>query len=464
MRGSGLRSFECLLALIAMLLSACAHVPPQPSDSSTPPVDVTIYHAKGGIQDPAGTIIKRPGDNVRIRIANTNTHCYAFNQTVTPTTTRNEETPAVAIQRFDEDVFFNARYDGTPLTITIAAFRRDTSSACDPGGERKPGQDPGPWQINVTTDGWDLAFSGAFTGDKLTDPVFSIKPGSEPSPTPGGQSTPGYFVTQEHGRQDKYRLGSAAMVHLYHTDPNALGWRGINWAPVSFGLGVGDSAHVRYYLGTGVRFDKKLFLTVGSVFGPVKALPSSVGADGFTTDANALAATSSRTLRKIFFSVSYSFIGVGADAFKGPFGTATPAPSGSSSNQKAPGGSGEHLAIAIDTTTANATKDYTISVKNDGTSDVDNAALDHQVPGGAKATFAVNGGSTCGVDSSTAVAEIKTPLSLKKGSTCEYAIKLAKSSIAASTPKTAVATVTVKTSSNSFTEDKVSPISIKLHD
>jgi len=100
------------------------------------------------------------------------------------------------------------------------------------------------WTVNVTTYGWTVGFAGAFTGDKLTDPVFSLRPGKQVAAD--GTTADGFFVERRKGSEDSVKLGAATMIHLFYSDPNKfrLG-PSLTWAPLTFGLGIGDSSQAR---------------------------------------------------------------------------------------------------------------------------------------------------------------------------------------------------------------------------
>lgn len=431
-----MKAYLFAAALGLILCSSCATTKPvaTPVDIHNTPVDVTIDHL-GGTISPGGLIRKRPGDIVHIQIANTSRECFQFNVVTAPT-------PGVAANNVPEleTLDFGVRYDGDPITITIAAYKKNND--CPTLPERKPGDTPGPWEIKVANDGWDLAFAGAFTADNLTDPTFTIEETTPAKPavpmvgnTPAQDAQPAkYTIFKEQG--DRVRLGSAAMVHLYHTEPDPLGRGGVNWVPFSFGLGVGDSAHVRYYLGTGVRFDKKLFLSAGAVLGSQKTLnrrPS----DGITTDANFLTSHGgSRTAAKFFFSVSYSFIGVGPEAFKGPFTAVAPAPA------PAP----EPTEPKIEATpTSPGDGTFQLSVSNSGAEA--KGVLDLPFPQGLTGTWTVSpsGAAQCG-DLPTAQNGEKSltrTIDLPKDGSCDYTVTLLP---AASVPQKAMLHTTVTAS------------------
>src|SRR5437879_2009037 len=81
-------SFRTSIAtfLVVFATLACRSTQPTtPADASTSQPDVVIDHNGGGNPNPAGTILKRPGENVHIQVRNTNTSCFSFNTTVAPT-------------------------------------------------------------------------------------------------------------------------------------------------------------------------------------------------------------------------------------------------------------------------------------------------------------------------------------------------------------------------------------------
>lgn len=401
----------------------------QPVDVHNTPVDVTIDHLAGTIS-PAGLIRKRPGDIVHVQIVRTDLSCFTFNvkTALTP--------PGVTTQSVTEPsdvVDFGVRYDGDPLTITISAVKL-TGATCSLV-ERKTGGDLGPWEINVANDGWDLAFAGAFTADNLTDPTYTIEQSS--AATSAGDPAK-YKIFKTKG--DQVRLGSAAMVHLYHTEPDPNGKGGVNWVPFSFGLGVGDTAHVRYYLGTGARFDKKLFLNAGVVLGSQKTL-SNIPADRTTTEANFLTSHGgSRTAAKFFFSVSYSFIGVGPDNFKGAFTSVAPAPAPPAQPPADPD-------VNADVTKAGASDSFTYKLEvSNGGGNADNVTIDSTFPATvAKASWKVKatGGAQCGSDQTDQAKFHIASVSLPKGGGCEYDVTLDKPA-AFTAPTDVTTTVTDK--------------------
>jgi len=190
-----------------------------------------------------------------------------------------------------------------------------------------------------------------------------------------------------------------------------------------FGLGVGDNSNVRYLLGTGIRFDKKLFLTVGAVLGPQKTL-SNIPKNGMTPDANFLKTNGgTRTAGKLFFSVSYSFIGVGADTFRKPFSSIlTPQPSNSTTSGGGGDGSDDpNISVEAKSQAADT---YTLVVENTG-ADAMGAALVHNFPSGvtAKWTVTATGNAVCGELPTDPESSLTRTIDLPKKGKCEYVVK-----------------------------------------
>ena len=164
------------------------------------------------------------------------------------------------------------------------------------------------WVIPVFTHAWTLDFSGAFTFDRLINPVYYLEPGTQTDPI---QNVPqnGFFVRRNTKAEDGVGLGAAAMVHLYHTKYLRFLKKTFTWAPLAFGLGVGANTETRYYLGTSARVGDVLFLTAGAVFGKVDRLPANLAEGGFVAEANALATLPRRSKVALFLGISYAFAG-----------------------------------------------------------------------------------------------------------------------------------------------------------
>jgi len=297
------------------------------------PIEVTFSHAGTG-PTTIGDVHAASGQIVKIKVTDTNTHCFTFNPTVVsnPQIARALESKGLSA---NETVEFDLEMRDDPLEVTIEA-RKGSDPQCDTLGlsERLTGKQPPPWKVRILREGWDVAFAGAYTADTVTNPVFGLVAGQKQIDPAPAAKTAGFFVKSFPKQEDAYRLGAAAMVHVFHTSPSAFSWHDISWTPVSFGLGVGEASQVRYFLGSGVRFGSKFFLTGGVVVGSVKTLPAGLIANnaddpaGFTTNANALGAMGSKTRAGAFVGVSYTFAGVGPSSFTGPFTAVQPAVAG----------------------------------------------------------------------------------------------------------------------------------------
>ncbi len=297
---------------------------------------VDIDH-RTGIQDPEGSIQLEQGEELTINIIHTFQECFKYNFEAVPVTPPKSaiqgDTPPPPLQ--EKTVTFHVNHDRSFGSYKITITKKDDltgtlKTQCDAVSPQKPDT----YTVTVGTYGWTLGFAGAFTADKLTDPVFSLHPGTQQGAD--GQPTKGYFVEKNKGAEDSFRLGSAAMIHLYHSNPNRLKFLGIRhydiyWAPLSFGLGINGGSQAHYFLGTSVKFGDQAFLTVGGVFGPRKRLPD--GITNFTTDQNALSSLPTKNGSALFVGISYTFISVSKDTFQSLFKEKTPAAPSQGSGQ-----------------------------------------------------------------------------------------------------------------------------------
>lgn len=360
---------------VALLAVGCASTSRQPLT----PYDIVINHSSG-VMSPVGLLKKRPGEIVKVQIRETNLDCFIFNPTVTEQAQEQRRSARSARREAKTTEEFEVLYDGVPLELTIEAVKKPNVSGCANLVEFKQGGDRPPWKILIKTDGWDLAFAGAFTADGLTNPEFEAVPATRTKMD--GTTETGVTLREVERGRDEARLGAAATVHLYHTDPERIGMWSVNWVPVSFGLGIGENSQTRYYLGTGLKFDRKLFLTVGMAIGSVNYMPTGLDANNFTTNTNILSLIPSRTERTWFAGISYSFAGVGPDAFRGPFSAVKPAPAGGQSTGDT--GSGDDKAeakVEVSVTTAGANAKYSFDVSNVGEADGE-FKIAHKAPTG----------------------------------------------------------------------------------
>jgi uncharacterized repeat protein (TIGR01451 family) len=365
-----MRTF-CILSFCLLILTVgCKTI--STTVTTTPPgleagFDVVIDH-QTGIQNPSGLLKKNAGELVNVKVKNTSLACFYFTQTEQSSQTSHT-------LAFTDQVTWSIVHDGTPKDYTITPHLR-TGAPAECQGMRTD-----PWVIRVSTDDWTIGFAGAFTADRITDPVYSLIPATQKDAA--GNSVSGFTITRRKDLEDREHLGTAAMIHLYHSDDRRFALWHINWAPVSFAVATGDSGQTRYYLGTGFRFSDKLFLTAGFVGGPQKRLNDKFTSGGFTTDSTAINTLGTRMTVAPFLSLSYSFIGVGPTRFQGMFTQAAPAPSGAST---APSGSSATKAdIGVTFSLPSGVKagqpfKYTVTITNAGPADASNVTFNHTMP------------------------------------------------------------------------------------
>src|SRR5258708_7551872 len=227
--------YSSCLSLLT-ILSACGtsiHAPLQP-------IEVTFSHAGTG-PTTIGDVHAANGQHVIIRVTNTNTHCYAFNSSVVSSPLQMMAKAKGQALSANETAEFDLEMRDDPLEVTIEARKQGSDPECNiPGlSDRVTGGQPPPWKVRILREGWDIAFARGYTADTVTNPVFGLVAGQKQIDPAPAAKTAGFFVKTFPEQEDAYRLGAAAMVHVFHTSPTAFSWHDISWTPVSFGLGVG---------------------------------------------------------------------------------------------------------------------------------------------------------------------------------------------------------------------------------
>jgi hypothetical protein len=331
-------------------------------------VDVTIDHYQL-TQNPSGLIKMKRGEALLLHIVNTNVKCFEFNQSSIERTSPSAQQRSMQGSLHPDNVDLTIIHDGLPRDYVIEAINRPgVAGSCSD-------LEPHRWTVSVESGEWDLAFAGAFTADRLVDPAFSLDAGTMTSAS--GTVTQGFYVH----RNGSWTLGAAAMVHIYHTDPERLTgsflkrWS-INWVPVSFGLGInGTDSNTRYFFGTGLRFDTKLFLIGGVALGSVSRLPNGLQEGGFTTNPNALTGLTKRTGGAVFVGLSYSFLNTGVAPFQSRIQSNPPLPQ----TPLPP-------ALTISAPSATGAGTCTVTVANGGSTDANGATVDLDVAQGESAT------------------------------------------------------------------------------
>lgn len=310
---STLRSWIRRTALFVVFVSLAAS-PLQASGQQCEPEDskITINHRLGTVS-PDGTVRLRHDQWFCIEIVNTDESCILVNfQELPPSLQAAAGGPPVAFRvQHHEDI------GSYKVTIGIK----------DHCKTKTPRLDPLERVIPVETYGWTLGLAGAFTADGLTDPVFFLDQGERSKPGEPETSETGFFVRERSSAQDDAKLGAATFMHLYHNNQNKFGRGGVNWVPLSFGLGIGDSSQAKYFLGTGIRFGTRAFLTAGLALGARERLPDSLEVGLFTTDQNALKTLPQKTTEEWFLSLSFRGLDIDVSRLSAPFKKqATPSP------------------------------------------------------------------------------------------------------------------------------------------
>ncbi len=119
------------------------------------------------------------------------------------------------------------------------------------------------------------------------------------------------IAVRDRDAEDDQALGFAGFIHMNHRR-----WK--NWAPLSFGLGIGEESKLSFFLGTSWELYDKAYLTGGWNWASVDRLPSGQQLNQPLTDPNALSNLDSRIDSDFFIAVSYTFLGDRAP-FKKPF-------------------------------------------------------------------------------------------------------------------------------------------------
>jgi hypothetical protein len=285
--------------------------------ASTSDKEVVIYHDTQ-VRQPSSTVGLAKGDALNIRITHTIDWCYTYNLTSLPKAQADLREAGRA--PFTQDVLLPVVHDGKGPGYRVAIKKRSHLTSTEKARCWLPEVD---FDIPVETLAWSLGFAGAFTGDGIPQRVYFLEKGTKRI---DNVDTSGFFVRQNKSAEDRAALSTAAMIHLFHSDPDKYSLlRGFaNWAPVSFGLAVGSDSKAKYLLGSSLRFDDHLYLTAGLALGPSPRLPNSLDLRGnnFTTEATALDSLPSRTGAGWFIGVSYTFLGKNlANRFSAPFAT-----------------------------------------------------------------------------------------------------------------------------------------------
>lgn len=299
-----------LLALVMPLTITSGSLANSDAESMNP-IPIVFDHSTGASP---GAVSVREGRAIQLKVLNTYPECFRYNyrsvevkepEKASSTADRSRRRPA------REDVLFpTIVHDGTNRDYLVTVEQKSNSEVdCSgPHANLRTYSAENPWTAHVRTYGWALGFAGSFTRSELTNPVYSLK---EVGSSEDDMQSPTMFeVIEMPELEDEFELGAGAMIHLFHSDPNANRLLRY-WAPISFGLSLENGDDLRYFLGTSLRFHDDFFVTAGIAYGNVDRLPNGLDlADNrFTTDSNALQTLGRKSESAVFFSVSYKFLG-----------------------------------------------------------------------------------------------------------------------------------------------------------
>lgn len=326
------RTLGCLCLAVLLALPAAALAPGCQKSTRK----IAFDHQANQPQDP-GVVSLKAGESFQLQFVNTFPDCFEYSYRAVELPIDALRSPGAPPER--EDLCLSPIvHDGKPRDYLVFITRKDRAPDGCPSLATR-GED-NPWVVPVRTFGWTVGFAGGFVVDDLTDPSYGLV---EAEREVDGMTEQGFRVIRQSERDDDYSLGAAAMVHVFHTDPQKLG----PWAPLTFGLAVNNGSAVRYFLGTSLRFSDQAFLTAGAVFGGRDRLPPGLdlGDNSFTTNANALNNLDSRNDMGWFVGVSYAFLGDKAkNALEGAIPTPTAKPGGGKrteeENESEPAGNG----------------------------------------------------------------------------------------------------------------------------
>ena len=246
---------------------------------------------------PDGTLTSvflNQGQILRIWITDTNLQCFTYNAAVAqaPLTTTfaldgggPPPNTAELVVTHDEDV--------SAYSITVAKINQ-TGCESPKVGQTILGNRT--WTIPVKGR-WNLAVSGAYSADGLTDRGFYLEPGTQKGQN-GAADKQGNYIREDKNAQDRAQWSPSLMAHIYQP--------GRMWVPFTFGVTT-DTNNMKVYLGTGIRFLNKLYVTTGYVNGPRKRLPAGVHVGDFSEQANVLTDMPKRNTGSWFLGISLSF-------------------------------------------------------------------------------------------------------------------------------------------------------------
>jgi hypothetical protein len=243
-----------------------------------------------------------PGDKVTFTVNNTIEKCFDYNgSAVIKDFTQPPRGSLVELMPAPVTWKTTHQRNTTAYKVTVTK-KKDAGDDCrNPKAGDVPLMDR-TWEVAVSTIGWTVGVSAAFTLDELTDPQYALEPATE-------NGVDGFTIEEDRAARDDTNQGLAMFIHLSNS-----GWGRdwpVVWAPITFGVGFEDNS--QYYLGTSAQFGDTFFLTLGRVFGDRARLPNGLAVGDFTTDANAISTLGTRSDDAWFLGFSYQFLSSGIE-------------------------------------------------------------------------------------------------------------------------------------------------------
>jgi hypothetical protein len=289
--------------LVGFMAIAPIHASAMPADSdktdTKPPDHVLTYDHKSGSKA-TFEIDARDGDKIELDVTNTCEKAFDYsvkNQIGEASVSSETSSDCDEGQLTTRSVTWkhSDKYGGYLVDIDHKPVSGGTQEVEDAAPKGVQLVDHVTLAVLVhTIPSWSYEIAGAFTGSKLTDPVYATDADGN--------------IAEDRDKEDSMSLGIATLAHVYKPR-----WP---WAALSFGVGINQASKPIYYLGGTWRWSGVGGLTVGAAFGPVARLPNGVNIGETPKDSNALSNLSSKNRGKLFVAVSFGFLGRKDDDLK----------------------------------------------------------------------------------------------------------------------------------------------------
>lgn len=287
----------CCATLSCGLLVSVSHAD---TAGGTNVLAATFSHKPGSPQ--TVTVSPKPGDSIKVTVTDTCTNYFELAvenllKATPPAGTRDIAPPCPGTDQLTLTIPLDSRYGAY-----IVSVRAKSGVHMPVHADTNVDLNPTDFVIYVDTSStWTTDFSGGFTFSKLTNPKYSLQPGT--GPTSGT-----YTVVEDNHSEDSATLGFAGFVTVSRKNWTLPAWLASPTVGITFGLGVSTGSKVEFFPGLSLKFGD-LILTGGVNVGSVDTLPSGLKVGGTTTNANALNSLPTRTSSALFLALSYKFLG-----------------------------------------------------------------------------------------------------------------------------------------------------------